>query len=144
MPAKKCIRHRGHGPLIQSLSTFTGNCVPEKYLVANRSCSQFDSCMGLRMDLHSPLNSFTFHGKMFRFLKPYGARGISAFSFLRGVGRSVEEKRKELQQALHDIEQRIEELEQRIPPHSVKPHFIQQLDELEAERDRILDQLKIV
>lgn len=49
--------------------------------------------------------------------------------------------RSKLEEELHGVEARIEALEERIPPHSVKPHFIRQLDELEAERDRIIERL---
>ena len=52
-------------------------------------------------------------------------------------------RQKELEAELGRIEKEIAELNERIPPHSVKPVFIQKLDELEARRDEILGELEI-
>lgn len=49
--------------------------------------------------------------------------------------------RQELLDQLSVIEKEIDELEERIPPHSVQPHLIARLDELEAVRDRIKQDL---
>lgn len=50
----------------------------------------------------------------------------------------MDDRKQSLRDQLRDVNERIKDLEARIPPHSVKPTFISQLDELEAERDRIL------
>ncbi|MBS3755404.1 MAG: hypothetical protein KGY56_06860 [Desulfobacterales bacterium] len=52
-------------------------------------------------------------------------------------------RQKELEAELGRIEKEIAELHERIPPHSVKPVFIQKLDELEARRDEILGELEM-
>ncbi|MFP4256254.1 MAG: hypothetical protein ACLFQ9_05280 [Desulfobacterales bacterium] len=54
------------------------------------------------------------------------------------------ERKRLLKEKLRRIEQEIEELNERIPPHSVKPVFIQKLDELEATRDEILGELEMI
>lgn len=53
-----------------------------------------------------------------------------------------EQKILDLQKQLAEVEEQIAELNQRIPPHSVKPVFIRQLDELEEKRDEIQKQLQ--
>jgi DNA-binding transcriptional MerR regulator len=53
-----------------------------------------------------------------------------------------EQRKKELRKQLERVEQEIAELNERIPPHSVKPVFIQQLDELEEKQDAIESELK--
>ncbi|MFO7861835.1 MAG: hypothetical protein R6U41_11495 [Desulfosalsimonas sp.] len=53
-----------------------------------------------------------------------------------------EQKIVDLQKQLADVEEQIADLNQRIPPHSVKPVFIRQLDELEEKRDRIQEKLR--
>lgn len=55
----------------------------------------------------------------------------------------MSDRQKELEAELGRIEKEIAELNERIPPHSVKPVFIQQLDELEARRDEILGELEM-
>ncbi|MFW6080468.1 MAG: hypothetical protein ACOC7W_01050 [Desulfosalsimonas sp.] len=52
------------------------------------------------------------------------------------------DREQQLREKLVRIEKEIEELNERIPPHSVKPVFIQKLDELEAMRDEILGELE--
>ncbi|MBS3809156.1 MAG: hypothetical protein KGY38_03240 [Desulfobacterales bacterium] len=54
------------------------------------------------------------------------------------------ERKKELTEELERIEREIADLNERIPPHSVKPVFIQQLDELEARRDEITGELEMI
>lgn len=53
------------------------------------------------------------------------------------------DRKRFLKEKLRRIEQEIEELNERIPPHSVKPVFIQKLDELEETRDEILGELEL-
>ncbi len=48
----------------------------------------------------------------------------------------------QLEKDLVESEERIKEQEKRIPPHSVRPHQIEELERLEDERDRILERLK--
>lgn len=48
-----------------------------------------------------------------------------------------EESKQDLLEQLREVEEEIAQLNERIPPHSVKPIFIQQLDELEEKRDAI-------
>jgi predicted nuclease with TOPRIM domain len=48
-----------------------------------------------------------------------------------------EQSKEELQKKLREVEEEIAQLNERIPPHSVKPVFIQQLDELEERREAI-------
>ena len=52
------------------------------------------------------------------------------------------EKRRDLTKELQRVDREIAELNERIPPHSVKPHLIQELDELEARRDQITGELE--
>ncbi|MCF8095589.1 MAG: hypothetical protein K9J79_09555 [Desulfobacteraceae bacterium] len=52
------------------------------------------------------------------------------------------DRKQELEEKLARIESEIKDLNERIPPHSVKPVFIQKLDELEARRDEILESLE--
>ncbi|MFP4193884.1 MAG: hypothetical protein ACLFMN_03095 [Desulfobacterales bacterium] len=53
------------------------------------------------------------------------------------------DRKQELREELERIEEEIKDLNERIPPHSVKPVFIQKLDELEARRDEILEELEL-
>lgn len=53
-----------------------------------------------------------------------------------------EDRKKRLLAELERVEQEIAELNERIPPHSVKPVFIRQLDELEERRDAIVAELR--
>ena len=55
----------------------------------------------------------------------------------------MSDRQKELEAELGRIEKEIVALNERIPPHSVKPVFIQELDELEARRDEILGELEM-
>lgn len=52
------------------------------------------------------------------------------------------DRKQELEEELARIESEIKDLNERIPPHSVKPVFIQKLDELESRRDEILESLE--
>lgn len=47
----------------------------------------------------------------------------------------MEQRIKELQESILDLQQRIEDQELRIPPHSVQPEHMQELERLEEERD---------
>ncbi len=51
-------------------------------------------------------------------------------------------KIEKLRQDLKKIEIEIEEQEKRIPPHSVKPQLMIDLEKLEDERDRLLNEIK--
>ncbi|MFO7877249.1 MAG: hypothetical protein R6U55_11785 [Desulfovermiculus sp.] len=48
----------------------------------------------------------------------------------------------ELKEQLKELEKRIEEQEKRIPPHSVKPEQIMELERLEEERDALQQKLR--
>lgn len=48
----------------------------------------------------------------------------------------------ELKEQFQELEKRIEEQEKRIPPHSVKPEQIMELERLEEERDVLLEKLR--
>ncbi|MFP4428535.1 MAG: hypothetical protein ACLFPB_04365 [Desulfovermiculus sp.] len=48
----------------------------------------------------------------------------------------------ELKEQLQELEKRIEEQEKRIPPHSVKPEQIMELERLEEERDALQEKLR--
>jgi hypothetical protein len=54
----------------------------------------------------------------------------------------MDDEKARLEEKLKDLELRIEELNQRIPPHSVKPAMIMELDSLEEERDEVAERLK--
>ncbi|MFW6011512.1 MAG: hypothetical protein ACOC8R_00350 [Desulfosalsimonas sp.] len=54
----------------------------------------------------------------------------------------MKDREQELREELKRVEKEIKDLNDRIPPHSVKPVFIQELDDLEARRDEILDELE--
>lgn len=43
---------------------------------------------------------------------------------------------------LEDAEERVREQEKRIPPHSVRPHQLMELERLEEERDLIAEKLR--
>lgn len=49
---------------------------------------------------------------------------------------------RELKEQLQDLEKRIEEQKKRIPPHSVKPEQIMELERLEDERDALQEKLR--
>lgn len=49
---------------------------------------------------------------------------------------------RELTEQLRDLEEKIEEQKKRIPPHSVKPEQIMELERLEEERDDLLAKLR--
>ncbi|MFP3998302.1 MAG: hypothetical protein ACLFNW_00610 [Desulfobacterales bacterium] len=53
------------------------------------------------------------------------------------------DRRQELREELKRIEAELKDLNDRIPPHSVKPVFIQKLDELESRRDEIIRELEL-
>ena len=53
-----------------------------------------------------------------------------------------ETKKEQLLSELRRLDEEIARLNARIPPHSVKPVFIQQLDELEEKRDAVLQALE--
>lgn len=53
----------------------------------------------------------------------------------------MNQRKEELEKKLSDIQERIRDQEARIPPHSVRPHQIQELENLEEERDRLLEEL---
>jgi hypothetical protein len=52
------------------------------------------------------------------------------------------EDKKALETRLEELERRIRETEDRLPAHSVKPTIMQELLELEDERDTILARLE--
>jgi hypothetical protein len=52
------------------------------------------------------------------------------------------EDEKALQTKLEELEEKIRETERRLPAHSVKPTIMQELLELEDERDAILARLE--
>lgn len=54
----------------------------------------------------------------------------------------MNDMKQELEEELERVEAEIKDLNERIPPHSVKPVFIEKLDELEARRDSILESLE--
>lgn len=54
----------------------------------------------------------------------------------------MDEDKTRLEEKLKDLELKIDELNQRIPPHSVKPAMIMELDRLEEERDAVAARLK--
>ncbi|MGM0453821.1 MAG: hypothetical protein ACQERN_11710 [Thermodesulfobacteriota bacterium] len=54
----------------------------------------------------------------------------------------MENTKQKLLDQLIDINAQIDELEASIPPHSVQPGLIARLDELEAERDRLLTEME--
>ena len=54
----------------------------------------------------------------------------------------MDNTKQKLLDQLRDINAQIDDLEARIPPHSVKPGLIARLDELEAERDRLLAEME--
>lgn len=56
----------------------------------------------------------------------------------------MKDREKELREELVRVEKEIKDLNDRIPPHSVKPVFIQQLDDLETRRDEILGELELL
>ncbi|MFP4034817.1 MAG: hypothetical protein ACLFRE_04660 [Desulfovermiculus sp.] len=49
---------------------------------------------------------------------------------------------RELTEQLRELEEKIEEQKKRIPPHSVKPEQIMELERLEEERDDLLAKLR--
>jgi uncharacterized coiled-coil protein SlyX len=49
---------------------------------------------------------------------------------------------KELQKRLQELEEKIEEQEKRIPPHSVQPEQVIELERLEEERDVLLEKIR--
>lgn len=53
----------------------------------------------------------------------------------------MEERITELRERILDLQQRIEEQERRIPPHSVQPEHMQELERLEDERDALQREL---
>ncbi|MCF8110319.1 MAG: hypothetical protein K9J85_02415 [Desulfobacteraceae bacterium] len=53
------------------------------------------------------------------------------------------DKKQELRKELERIDAEIKDLNERIPPHSVKPVFIQKLDDLESRREEILGELEM-
>ena len=57
----------------------------------------------------------------------------------------MQDRVEELRVRILDLQERIEDQERRIPPHSVQPEHLQELERLEEERDalqRELDSLK--
>ncbi len=54
------------------------------------------------------------------------------------------DRKQRLKKELLRIEDELSDLNDRIPPHSVKPVFIQKLDELEARRDEIIGELEML
>ncbi len=48
----------------------------------------------------------------------------------------------ELRKRIEDLEKEVEELKKRWPAHSVKPAMLMQLEELEAELERLRKELK--
>jgi len=48
---------------------------------------------------------------------------------------------KELRQRIGDLQKRIEDQERRIPPHSVQPEHLQELERLEEDRDALQREL---
>ena len=51
-------------------------------------------------------------------------------------------QKQELQKKLEDIDKQIQETEKQLPAHSVKPPIMQELFELEDQREAIVAQLK--
>lgn len=49
---------------------------------------------------------------------------------------------RELKEQLRELEEKIEEQEKRIPPHSVQPEQVMELERLEEERDALLDEIR--
>ncbi|MDZ7759260.1 MAG: hypothetical protein U5L00_03265 [Desulfovermiculus sp.] len=49
---------------------------------------------------------------------------------------------RELTEQLRELEEKIEEQKKRIPPHSVKPEQIMELERLEEERDDLQAKLR--
>jgi len=49
---------------------------------------------------------------------------------------------RELKEQLQELEKKIAEQEKRIPPHSVKPEQILELERLEEERDALQEKLR--
>ena len=54
----------------------------------------------------------------------------------------MDEGHRELTQKLSELEAKIEEQKKRIPPHSVKPEQIMELERLEEERDQLRKKLR--
>lgn len=55
---------------------------------------------------------------------------------------SAREEKAVLEKRLAQIEERIREVKNRLPAHSIKPAMMQELLELEDERDTLLAQLQ--
>lgn len=53
----------------------------------------------------------------------------------------MQELMNKLRERILELQQRIEEQERRIPPHSVQPEHLQELERLEEERDAIQREL---
>jgi len=53
----------------------------------------------------------------------------------------MQERINELRERILDLQKRIEEQERRIPPHSVQPEHLQELERLEEERDTLQREL---
>lgn len=49
---------------------------------------------------------------------------------------------RELKEQLQELEEKLEEQEKRIPPHSVQPEQLMELDRLEEERDVLLEKIR--
>ncbi len=49
---------------------------------------------------------------------------------------------RELKEQLQELEEKIEEQEKRIPPHSVQPEQVMELERLEEERDVLLEEIR--
>ena len=54
----------------------------------------------------------------------------------------METRLESLKQKIGDIEEQIEEQRKRIPPHSVKPAAIMELEALEEERDALAAEIR--
>lgn len=54
----------------------------------------------------------------------------------------MQEKRAALQARIQELKELIQEQERRIPPHSVQPQQLQELERLEEEKERLQKELE--